>query len=71
MNDDGNFRNVRNVRNVDNFRNFRTDIKCNTFLEPQAGAELNDDSYFQNGGNVGNSGMLKISGMLRISEMSG
>ena len=46
-------------------------MKCNTFSEPHAGAELNDHSYFRNGGNVGNSGMLKISGMLRISEMSG
>ena len=49
---DGNFKiggNIGNVRNVENFRNVRTDIKCNTSLEPQAGAELNDDSYFRNG----------------------
>ena len=63
MNDDGNFRNsrnfgnvrnVRNVGNVKNFRNVRTDIKCLTFLEPQARADLVDDGNIRNGGNVRN-----------------
>ena len=63
LNDDGNFKNsgnVRNVlRNVEHFSNVRTDIKCNTFSEPQTGTKLNDDSYFRNGGNVRNVGNFR------------
>ena len=40
-----------------------TDTKCNTFSEPQARADLNEDGNFGNGGNVRMSGMLTISGM--------
>ena len=51
---DGNLRNgqdVGNVRNVKNFRNVRTDIKCNTFLEPQPRVGLNNDGNLKNGRN--------------------
>ena len=31
-----------------------TETKCHIVLEPQAGAELNGDSYFRNGQNLRN-----------------
>ena len=31
-----------------NDRNVRTDIKCQTYLKPQARADLNDDGNFKN-----------------------
>ena len=54
MNDDDNFRNRGDVGNVEIFRNVRTDIKCHTFSEPQAPAELNNDGNFRNGQDFGN-----------------
>ena len=43
----GNFRNDENVRTL-------TDTKCQTFLEPEAPADLNDDGNVRNSKNVGN-----------------
>ena len=45
-----------------------TDTKCNTFLKPQAQADLNEGGNFWNGGNVRN---VEMSGMLTISGISG
>ena len=53
MNDDESVRNGRNVGNVENVRTL-TDTKCQTFLEPDAPADLNDDGNVRNDRNVGN-----------------
>ena len=61
MNDVGKFRNHANVMNVGNIGNIRTDIKSQTFTEPQSRADvINDDGNFKNGGMSGIPGMSGI-----------
>ena len=46
--------------NVGNIGNIRTDIKSQTFTEPQFRADVNDDGNFKNGGMSGTPGMSGI-----------